>query len=291
MAVGHGGRRLSSKDGLHWEHDQRFAADADAEDAVLLDVASGAGRFVAVGGGATGGRILSTTDGKTWSEHPRLASRVATVVYGNGRFAAFRGGELLHSADGAQFQAGETLPWAGEIHPRKCAFGDTEAGSMMVIIGEIDRGSGEPRLHWRASTHDGQRYAAHALDTKAAAAIAYGAGHFVVVGPAGTIELSHDGRTWEKQAAPADEDFRAVLWNGTYFVAQGRKVWASTDGRTWLEKQTPSIPGTLAWGEKSFGWLAVSWERSLVFSSDLQHWRDLGLPAGPPLTAIASDRP
>ena len=53
LAVGYGGRRLSSRDGMTWENDQRWSDEARDDDNVLFNVAYGLGRFIAVGGGRT----------------------------------------------------------------------------------------------------------------------------------------------------------------------------------------------------------------------------------------------
>ncbi|MDQ3623646.1 MAG: hypothetical protein M3463_14345 [Verrucomicrobiota bacterium] len=61
---------------------------ASDDDHPLLDIVFGHGRFIAVGGGPNTGRILSTRDGKHWSELPKRKGRVGTIAFGNGRFVA-----------------------------------------------------------------------------------------------------------------------------------------------------------------------------------------------------------
>ena len=133
VAVGYGGRRLSSRDGQLWENDQRWSDEAKDDDNVLFNVAYGLGRFIAVGGGAKIGHLLSTTDGQQWTELPQRKGRVATIAFGQGRFIAGHDGELLYSADGEVFEQGARLDWKGSIHARRSACGDTEAGFRTVI--------------------------------------------------------------------------------------------------------------------------------------------------------------
>src|SRR5262245_21597092 len=127
VAVGYGGRRISSRDGMKWEYDQRWSDEAKDDDNVLFDVAYGrvgkpaSGRFFAVGGGAGVGHILRTDDGRTWTELPPWKGRVATLAFGRDRFVAFHDGELLSCTDGEIFVAGEKLDWPGSIHARKSA--------------------------------------------------------------------------------------------------------------------------------------------------------------------------
>ena len=87
VAVGYGGRRMASRDGRTWENDTRWSDVAADDDNVLFNVAFGLGRFVAVGGAAKG-RIVTTRDGKEWLELPAPRGRVATIVFGRGRFIA-----------------------------------------------------------------------------------------------------------------------------------------------------------------------------------------------------------
>src|ERR1700678_4340614 len=70
VAVGYGGRRIASHDGIHWENDQRWSDVAADNDDVLFNVAFGFGRFIAVGGATRVGHLLSTRDGRDWIELP-----------------------------------------------------------------------------------------------------------------------------------------------------------------------------------------------------------------------------
>src|SRR5687767_6929679 len=79
VAVGYGGRRASSRDGLTWENDQRWSDAAKDDDNVLFNVAYGLGRFIAVGGGAKIGHILSTRDGREWTALAQVRGRVGTI--------------------------------------------------------------------------------------------------------------------------------------------------------------------------------------------------------------------
>ena len=71
----YGGRRMSSRDGIHWTNDTEWAAKGGDDDNVLFNVAFAKGKFIAVGGSMTG-RIVTTTDGKMWTEQPKVKWRV-----------------------------------------------------------------------------------------------------------------------------------------------------------------------------------------------------------------------
>jgi hypothetical protein len=288
VAVGYGGRRISSRDGVQWENDQRWSDTVADDDNVLCNIAFGQGRFIAVGGGAKLGHILSTRSGKEWQRLSSLEGRVATIAFGKSRFVATHGAELLFSTDGDTFHPGEKLAIKGSVHTRRSAFGDTEAGQMFVIIGDVYLGEGNGRVGWRGSTLDGEHWASSALDTPAANDIAYGAGHFVIAGAGGLIEASHDGSNWRRCAIVASKDFTRVIWTGKRFLVTGPDTaWTSSDGLAW-EPERASIPCQLVWARD--GWLALgfSWGDGIWRATDdLLQWKKLSVPPGPSLEAIA----
>lgn len=287
VAVGYGGRRITSHDGVTWENDQRWSDVAADDDNVLLNIAFGAGKFVAVGGGAKIGHILLTPDGREWRELPQLKGRVATIVFGNDRFIAAHDAELLHSRDGEVFTPGGKLDWKGRVHARRSACGDTEAGFRTVVIGDVDLWQKRKRVSWRGVAGDGTRWESAALDTPPAHDIACGSGHFVVVGPGGLIESSHDGENWQRHETSGAGDFSRIVWTGARFlVSGGRVAWSSPDGLAW-KPEPAAIPCSIAWARD--GWLGIgfSWGGNLFSSFDLRAWQRRSLPAGPSLQAVA----
>jgi hypothetical protein len=287
VAVGYGGRRLSSRDGISWENDQRWSDEAKDNDDVLFDVAFGAGRFIAVGGGAQTGHILSTRDGREWRSVHDVKGRVATIAFGSGRFVAGHDAELMSSTTGEKFDAGERLDWKGSIHARGSACGDTEAGFRFVIIGDVDLWVEKKRVSWRGVTSDGVRWEHTALDSPAARDIAYGAGHFVVVGPGGLIESSHDGQSWQRHDTDLAENFSSIVWTGGRFlVGGGQGTWSSPDGLTWT-RQPRAIPCRVAWAREGLFGIGLSWGGNIHFSRDLLDWKKVAVPPGPSLNAVA----
>jgi hypothetical protein len=291
VAVGYGGRRMTSTDGMVWENDQRWSDEAKDDDNVLFNIAFGAGRFIAVGGGAKTGHILSTRDGRDWRALQEVKGRVATIAFGNGRFVAGHDAELMFSIDGEAFQPGQRLDWKGSVHARRSACGDTEAGFRFVIIGDVDLWAEKKRVNWRGATVDGTRWDHAALDTPAARDIAYGAGHFVVVGPDGLIESSHDGQTWQRRVAAPAGDFSRVVWTGTRFLVSGGKpAWSSPDGLVWTP-EAQAISCSVAWAREGFLGLGFSWGGNVHVSRDLVQWKKVAVPAGPSLNSVAFGAP
>lgn len=102
VAVGDGGRILSSVDGIAWQARNSKTADA------LRGVTYGNGAFVAVG---DNGRVLVSSDGAQWSDAARsgTSSRLNAVLYANGRYVgAGENGTIVTSADGQNWTAAQS---------------------------------------------------------------------------------------------------------------------------------------------------------------------------------------
>jgi hypothetical protein len=226
-----------------------------------------------------------------WTELPKLKGRVATISFGGDRFVAAHDAELLYSEDGATFQKGERLDWKGSVHARKSAVGDGEGGRMFVIIGDVDLRAEKDRVSWRSATPDGVAFAQAEHHTAPARDIVFGAGHFVVVGPAGLIETSHDGIYWTRERADPEEDFRTITWTGVRFLAQGKDTWTSLDGVVWERIPRP-IPCAIAWARELGSVLGIgfAWGGTIFHSNDLTTWEKLRVPDGPSLNAVARGR-
>lgn len=286
VAVGDGGRRLTSKDGLLWENDQRWSEDKAG---ALLDIAYGAGHFMAVGGSAEDAKMLMSGDGREWAGLPIGKRPIETVTFGNGHFVVVLDGRLVRSSDGALngTELGEALAWKGVVQARRSACGDTEAGFRYVFLGDVNLEQEQRRAFWRGSSESGMRWDHSALDSPEARDIAYGAGLFVVVGPDGRIESSHDGQTWVQRASTPGEEFSRIVWTGKrFFVTGGVRPWSSPDGITWT-KQDAEIPCRVVWSREDVLSFGVTWSGDFYVSSDLLAWKKVALPSGPALRAVA----
>lgn len=291
VAVGYGGRRITSRDGVSWENDQRWSEEAKDNDDVLFNVAFGAGRFIAVGGGAQTGHLLATQDGHEWHSVQDVKGRVATIAFGHGLFVAGHDAELMSSTTGDKFASGQRLDWKGSVHARRSACGDTEAGFRFVIIGDVDLWVDRKRVSWRGVTSDGTRWEHTSLDAPAARDVAYGAGHFVVVGPNGLIESSHDGQTWQRFDSDPVENFSRIVWTGRRFlITGGQAAWSSPDGLTWT-REARAIPCSVAWAREGFLGIGLSWGGNMHASRNLEDWKKVAIPPGPSLNAVAFGEP
>lgn len=285
VAVGYGGRRMVSTDGIKWDITAQWAEKGGDDSNNLMGLAYGHGKFVAVGGGGwskdtQAGHILVSPDGRDWREVHKNPFRVNPVVFGAGRFIA--GGSnrtLLWSEDGERWERGAQV--AAEGFPgyamwfRNGAFGN----GAFVFMGE---GGSKKEFYWCLTTKDGLQ-ADFRRDLPHLRALAFGAGTFAAVGH-GVIVTSEDGKDWEIQERPTEEKLDWILWTGKEFLCgSGKTTFASPDGKTW-KPHSLKPPGRPVWTDGA-RFIATSWPGKMSFSPDGVTWQ-----TGPPLTPNGINR-
>ena len=198
VAVGYAGRRIRSTDlGKTWTDDQRLGGGGD-DQFLLRGIGYGAGRFV-----AAGWKILSSPDGKTWTEHKNPNNQwLGGVKWGNNRFGAAGGfGYSAYSNDGVTWTAGKSR--ASEA-ARSLAFGDgkfmaaTDAGNWWSSTDGNTWTRGEGGHNSRITFCGAVFSDASACKTapgRNEGRTVFGAGVWVSVRGA-TIERSENGTTW-----------------------------------------------------------------------------------------------
>lgn len=272
LAVGYGGRRMTSRDGRTWENVQQWAEKGSDDSNNLISAAWGKGKFVVVGGGgfsreSQAGHILVSTDGVAWREVAKEAFRVNPVVFGGERFVA--GGPnrtLLWSLDGEKWERGAQVAAEGfpgyAIWFRLGAHGN----GTFVFMGE---GGGKKEFYWCIASKDGTA-ASFRRDLPHLRALAFGAGIFVAVGE-GAIVTSTDGQEWTKQERAADEKLTWVHWTGREFLAGGGKTaLVSRDGKSW-QPHDLKPPGNVLWTDGT-RLIASQWPGKMSFSPDGKQW-------------------
>ena len=291
VAVGHGTPPLSSTDGQVWQIATRFSPKKSLSNLSLHQVAYGLGRFIAVGSTGNQGIILTSRNGRQWSSLRPQKSKVSNIVFSGQRFIAIRSGDLLYSTNGLTFSTGEKLPWLGTINSSSAAWGDGEGGGLCVFLGSIHLPDQDKIVHWRASSADGATYTSQELNTAPARDIAYGSGHWVIVGPSSLLESSHDGQTWQRHPTRPDQDFQSIVWTGSRFLIGGAtNLWSSTDGINWEEQITPAPP-RIIWGREHQRGFAVSPENHLETTTDFLRWRSLPFPIGAEIHSVITSVP
>ncbi len=280
VAVGYGGRRMSSHDGLTWENDTEWAADGGDDNNCLFSVAFGKGKFVAVGGGASVGHIVTTRDGKVWKEVRTERTRVVPILFGNSRFVAGAGRDFLTSEDGETWTKGGSLVYDRGLYYRRGVFGN----GVFVFCGDVDISDGKPRGGWRAATKDGVKIEAFVTDLPNTRSVAFGAGRFVMVGEHGYRGTSTDGKQWESSTDTA-EDFQWVFWSGKQFVLGGNNTYTSPDGLHWTkaDKGVPCEPQIAV--QNSY--LGLSWKTNIWRSEDALNWQRVSMNGTNAFTSIS----
>jgi len=273
VAVGYGGRRLRSTDGVNWDLAAEWSEKGGDDRNNLISVAYGNGTFVAVGGvtdrNGPGGRILTSVDGKDWKEHPGLKFRVHPVLFGNGRFVA--GGpdyRLLRSADGVKWEAGGKIAEPAATHFRMGAFGN----GLFLFAGNGRKS--DPEIHWVVVSKDGAAVDAERTDLAPIRAVAFGNGRFVVVGPHGLRMSSGDGMKWEHAVREPKLTLDSLVWTGKEFLASGDgKGFASTDGKAWTPWPKPVPCSVLYVDAARKVWIGTSWPGTMWSSVDGVQWK------------------
>ena len=271
VAVGYGGRRMISTDGRKWDISAQWAENGGDDSNNLISVVYGKDRFVAVGGGgwsrdSQAGHILTSPDGKEWTEVHKEPFRVNPVVFAGGKFIAGGPGRtLIFSSDGVNWEKGFQV--SGEDFPgwamwfRIGAFGN----GACVFMGE---GGSKKEFYWCITTKDGKT-GTFRRDLPQLRALAFGAGTFVAVG-GNVIMTSPDGSEWTKQERPADEKLDWIRWTGSAFLCGGSKCLESKDGKTWEPSQIKP-PGRIVWTDGT-RFIATQWPGRMLFSPDGRTW-------------------
>lgn len=267
VAVGYGGRRMSSRDGVNWENVQEWAASGGDDSNNLMSVTFGKGRFVAAGGGGwtretQAGHILASSDGARWSEVARAANRIHPVVFGDGRFIGGMSDKtLVVSDDGLAWRRAGTIDYPGWAF----WFRSGAAGNgRFVFTGNSTPGQKEC---WCAVTRNGESIEHFSTDFPLLRSVAFGAGRFVLTGRDGLRMSSVDGKTWEHRVDEPGEDLRTIVWTGKHFVtAGGAFVFTSPDGIVWEKRAQRSAP-MLMWGDERLI-IATAWPGRMFSSTD-----------------------
>ncbi len=280
VAVGYGGRRMSSRDGVTWENVQQWADKGDDDSNNLISVAFGHGKFVAVGGGGfsketQAGHILVSENGKDWREVAKYPFRVSPVLFTGNRFVA--GGpsrQFLWSEDGVEWKEGPKVELPKEIPSWAFWFRKGAAGSgAYVFVGNAGK---EQKTWWCLTTRDGTAVTSFATDLPPVKGLAFGSGKFILAA-ADAVLTSADGSKWEKLPAAPQDEFRGVIWTGRAFLLTGKQqTYSSPDGQTWTPAGKPA-PGTIVWADEKV-MIATGWPGKMFASTDGKTWKPTGQP-------------
>jgi mono/diheme cytochrome c family protein len=264
VAVGYGGRRMVSNDGIKWEIAAEWKENGGDDANNLISVVFAKDKFVCVGG-AFPGHILVSTDGRKWREVETPKFRVSPVLFGNDRFVA--GGPdktLLWSKDGETWNKGAKIDAKEASHFRFGAFGN----DRFLFLGNS---GGNSPVTWIAITKDGETIEYVDVKLPQFFNMAFGKGRFVAVGADGRRMSSKDGKTWEHEATEKGIDLRSVVWTGKEFIATGGgRTYRSAEGIEWT-KDEKAIPCHLLYADDKV-WIGTNWPGQMQSSPDGKTW-------------------
>lgn len=183
--------------------------NTDAPSNLLWGFASGGSTLVAVG---QPGRILSSTDGVTWT--PRVSGTtewLVAVAYGAGQFVIVgESGRVLRSPDGITWTPATNVGTNTRLN------GVLYAGGRWLTVGE----SG---IILTSTDADTWTPSASPVSNRWLHGIAYGANTYCVVGQSGTILTSTDARTWTLRNSTTTRHLEVVTFMNNYFTVVGER--------------------------------------------------------------------
>ncbi|GEM_PF-2890012 len=264
LAVGDGGRRARSSDGLEWtEMIGSGVVDTRAEEGeedILRAVAVGEGIAIAVGGGGNewsgNAMIMRSGDGLEWEEdlvggmEALDEQKLFAVGFSEGVFvAAGSQAHILRSDDGGQSW---TRPYP-EHHGRTPVFGVAGHAGIFVLVGMHQDEYDSPKLAYvHRSTDGGQSFGAPSYfgeDGAQLESVASNGGRFVAVGPDVCLR-SDDGDAWDPCGLSGEGYGGVTFTNGRFVVTYLDGVSTSSDGEQWsahLESPT-GVPERVVYG-------------------------------------------
>jgi len=197
-------------------------------------------RFVAVGQGGTGTRVMTSDDGASWELQTSAAdNNWQSVCYGNGLFVAIAssgsGNRIMTSPDG--------LNWTIQSSPVDNNWIAVTYGNGTFVAIAIS-GTGDRAM----TSPDGVNWTEHSVPNALSwTSVVFGNGTFVAVAQSGTgnrVMTSEDGETWTSRTSAADNNWIDVTYGNGQFVAVSytgtlNRVMTSPDGITWTIQTTP----------------------------------------------------
>jgi hypothetical protein len=276
-----------SPDGVGWERvslgkPSRPLGVSGEGAGALYGIAWNGALFVAVGE-----RILTSTDGKSWTVTATFTPCVFSRVIAHGeRFVAVGGdrgrGCLATSLDGKKWTDGTSDIASNNAVLTSIAH--TSAG--FVALGSANLGRFGLVSVLLSSPDGGKPWSRQLGPQDFLVDITENGSLFVAVGgiaQRSAIFTSPDGQNWTERATTLRQPLRAVTWNGAVFVAVGVEgvIVSSANGMDWTEQQSHSSQDlfSLAWHGSRF--VAVG-EGVMLTSPDGVHWKGAGDEKGAP---------
>jgi hypothetical protein len=199
----------------------------------LIDVAYGAGRYVAVG---ANGLIRVSTDGVAWKTQIEALQSpqntwLASVIYAKNQFVAVgSSGQVITSVDG--------LTWVKRVSGSSVNLTSIAYGSgLFMAVGRLGTAlNSADGIHWTTLTTG---------TTKHFNDLVYAGNRFVVVGDDGMIRTTPNGIIWTEQQSDTDKTLSAIAAgpNGNLMaIGLFNIALTSTNGIKWEKHENPYYP-------------------------------------------------
>jgi len=258
-------------DGTTWT--ARSATEANFWSSVTF----GNGTFVAVSTSGTN-RVMTSTDGITWTARNVPASTWTSVTYGNGLFVAVAGfgtDRIMTSPDGVTWtpRGSSTDSWAG------ITFGN----NTFVAVASI----GTNRV---MTSTDGITWTNRSVPTGGIQqwkSVTWGNNKFVAISDTGfndRVMTSPDGVTWTYAQAIHNGNWSSIAYGNNLFVATATSfggggssfdyVMTSSDGTTWTPRTAAVAVGwnAVVYGGGKFVAVSSSGSSRVMTSTDGITW-------------------
>lgn len=278
VAVGYGGRRMTSADGIMWTDDVIVDPMGGDDDNLFRGVGFDGKQFIAAGGSAAG-QIATSPDGKTWTFRPPGTSWLADVVpLGAALVTAGGNGLRQRSIDAGATWIDATPYYAG--HYRGIASGK----GVAVAAGHT---YGNSTVGLSSTTTDGKTWTAEVTGGSSFHSIAFGdvAGGVFVAAGEDRCSTSPDGAAWTPCAGTTGGGFDHVVFaNGMFILGNASGYFTSTDGAT-FQHLDAEHHGVVAHGLGLY--VALDWPDHILTSPDLQSWTVRSGDTGPAFVEVA----
>ncbi len=235
LAVGHGGHRMLSRDGLKWELHQEWGKPGHDQNDLNLAV-NFKGMFIAAGGYFSG-RITATRDGRTWSDGviPGSSPIFGLEVFGDTLYAVDLRGKVFKTSDAEQWQLLATPEMPTKTHWIRAS---AQGNGLIVSSGDYGPVTAFNPVTGKITVDQ----MAGQVDKQAGLRrVAFGNGVFVIGGQNGLLAVTKDGVNFQNNATNATRaDIQCVLWTGAEFLATTQKeAYRSANGLDWKPAGSP----------------------------------------------------
>jgi len=275
VAVGYGGRRMSSPDGIQWGHDIVVDPNGGDDDNLFRGVGYANGAFIAVGGSAKGQNAVSS-NAQDWAFHDPATAWLADVVLLNGALVTAGGNGLRQrSLDGG-------LTWVDPGDYYAGHFRGIAAGNGLAVAAGHTYGNSMSGLS--TTTTDGQTWTPMVVGGTPFHSVAFGKNVFVAAGD-GRCSTSADGQTWTDCAGVSGSGLDAVVFaNDQFIVGNASGYFLSSDGLSW-QHQDAEHHSVAAFGLGLY--IGLDWPDKIYSSPDLTTWTIRQQNTGPAFVQVA----